>query len=284
MSGSLRVLGPEDQPELVQLLRQDPLANLFVASRVAAFGLAPELLGCAVYGYYAAGELVAACHVGANVVPIGGRPEALAAFAQAIGPRGQAGSIMGPAEAVLRLHRELVERWGDSWRRTREIRARQPLMSTRTDPPMAGDPRVRRVDLADLGAYLEAAVAMYTEEVGISPLDDTGSYQRYVRVLIQSGRAMGAVYHPPGGGSCRAWFKSDIGSAWNGYCQVQGVWLAPELRGQRLSVPAMAQVVRLCRERFPVVSLYVNDFNVRARRLYQTVGFRTVGEFATVLY
>ena len=32
------------------------------------------------------------------------------------------------------------------------------------------------------------------------------------------------------------------------------------------------------------VSLYVNDYNTRARRLYQGLGFRTVGELATVLY
>jgi predicted GNAT family acetyltransferase len=32
------------------------------------------------------------------------------------------------------------------------------------------------------------------------------------------------------------------------------------------------------------VSLYVNDFNTRARRAYQRVGFAPVGEFATILY
>ena len=35
---------------------------------------------------------------------------------------------------------------------------------------------------------------------------------------------------------------------------------------------------------FDLVSLYVNDYNVRARRLYERIGFRTVGELATVLY
>lgn len=102
-------------------------------------------------------------------------------------------------------------------------------------------------------------------------------------MLIQMGHAMGAVHRGTGRAS-RVWFKSDIGSAWSGYCQVQGVWISPELRGRRLSIPAMAQVVRLCRQRYPVVSLYVNDYNTRARRLYQGLGFRTVGELATVLY
>lgn len=262
----------------MQLLRQDPLTNLFVASRVATFGLAPELLGCAVYGYHVDGELVAACHVGANLVPIGGRAEALDVFAQSIGPRRQVASIMGSARAVLPLHQALVDRWGDSWRQARDVRPRQPLMSIEADPVVAGDPRVHRIASADYEPYLAAAIAMYTEEVGITPLDSSGSYQRYVQMLIQMGRAMGALH----GG--RVWFKSDIGSAWARYCQVQGVWVAPELRGRRLSIAAMAQVVRLCREHFPVVSLYVNDYNTRARRLYEGLGFRTVGELATVLY
>ena len=75
-----------------------------------------------------------------------------------------------------------------------------------------------------------------------------------------------------------------MGAVFGPFCQIQEAWLAPELRGQRASVPAMAAVVRLVRPRYPIQSRYVNDFNTRARRLYQTVGFDTVGEFATVLY
>ncbi|MDI9627275.1 MAG: GNAT family N-acetyltransferase [Acidobacteriota bacterium] len=282
-SGTLRVLDQHDIAEFEQLLRRDPLTNLFVASRVAHLGLAPEQLGCAVYGYHVGGELVAACHVGANLVPIGDDRDAIDAFAEAIGPRRRVWSIMGSAQAVRQLHQGLVARWGDSWARTRDVRAHQPLMVTDTDPGIEGDPAIQRIGLADYEPYLDAAIAMYTEEVGVTPLDGSGSYQRYVRMLIQMGHAMGALQRVRGQAS-RVWFKSDIGSAWSGCCQVQGVWISPELRGRRLSIPAMAQVVRLCRQRYPVVSLYVNDYNTRARRLYQGLGFRTVGELATVLY
>ena len=34
----------------------------------------------------------------------------------------------------------------------------------------------------------------------------------------------------------------------------------------------------------PVVSLYVNDYNTRARASYRRVGFREVGEYASVLF
>jgi len=63
------------------------------------------------------------------------------------------------------------------------------------------------------------------------------------------------------------------------------VWVAPELRGQGLSVPAMASVVHLTRLSIaPVVSLYVNSFNTAALRTYASVGFRPYGHFATVLF
>ena len=47
----------------------------------------------------------------------------------------------------------------------------------------------------------------------------------------------------------------------------------------------MAAVVDECRAAIaPVVSLYVNDFNVAARRAYQRVGFREVDTFMSVLF
>jgi predicted GNAT family acetyltransferase len=47
----------------------------------------------------------------------------------------------------------------------------------------------------------------------------------------------------------------------------------------------MAAVVRDALERVaPTVSLYVNDFNLPARRVYERCGFRAVGTLATVLF
>jgi predicted GNAT family acetyltransferase len=47
----------------------------------------------------------------------------------------------------------------------------------------------------------------------------------------------------------------------------------------------MAAVVAEClRSVAPVVSLYVNDFNLPARRVYERVGFKQVGTFASVLF
>jgi predicted GNAT family acetyltransferase len=46
----------------------------------------------------------------------------------------------------------------------------------------------------------------------------------------------------------------------------------------------MAAVVRAALALAPVVSLYVNDFNVPARRAYRHAGFTDVGTFMSVLF
>ena len=80
-------------------------------------------------------------------------------------------------------------------------------------------------------------------------------------------------------------FKAEIGSATERACQVQGVWVDPARRGEGLSVAGMAAVVALALDAVaPVVSLYVNDYNLPARRAYARVGFTEVGAFTSVLF
>lgn len=275
----LRALGDADRDQVWDILSQRPVENLFVASRVATLGVDPIRLGCTIWGYERDGELVALCHAGSNVVPINTDAESRAAFVQQLGRRRNTAAIMGDAEQVRPFWEGLAERWGDSWAKVRETRFRQPLMIIDHPPQVPVSPSVQRVTMAHFDAYFEAAVAMYTEEVGISPLDASGGYRRYVRGLIERGRAFASI-----DAQGRVLFKSDVGAAAGRYCQVQGVWLHPSLRGQHLSASAMAAVVNLCHETWPIVSLYVNDYNTRARRLYERVGFRTLSDLATVLY
>lgn len=275
------VLGAEHLEHVIRLLAMRPVENVFVAGRIRSAGLDPFMLGCQVWGYWQDGELVSLLHAGSNLVPVNATPEAVAAFIEYAGPVRRCSSIVGPAGVALALWEGLVERWGQSWRNPREVRASQPVMVIESEPQIAPDERVQPITLADWAAYVEAAIAMYTEEVGVSPIvgGNPSHYQQYVRQLIESGRAFGWVDKD---GVVR--FKADIGSAAGSVCQIQGVWVTPELRGQGLAAPAMAQVVHLAQRTYPVVSLYVNDFNERARATYRRVGFRDVGEFATILF
>jgi uncharacterized protein len=277
-STSLRVLRPEDLPEVTEVLSRDPVADVFVASRVQAVGLDPARLGGEMWGFVADGRLEALCHAGANLVPVQAGDEAVRAFADRARRQGRrCASIVGDRAAVAALWGELEPAWGPA----REVRDPQPLMAISSAPLVAADPGVRPVGMEDLDVLLPACVAMFTEEVGISPLGVDGgvAYRGRVAELVRAGRAFARIEDG------RVLFKAEVGSASTAACQVQGVWVPPELRGRGLAAPGMAAVVELAREAVaPVVSLYVNEYNEAARATYRRVGFTDVGAFMSVLF
>ncbi len=278
-TGAVRVLDRDDLASTIRILSANPVENVFVAARVRSAGLDRSSLGCPMWGFERNGVLRSVCHAGFNLVPVNADAEASAAFAEFAGQDRMCSSIFGPSSVVLNLWQRLSDRWGGCWADVREVRPRQPVLSIDAEPAVAANPEVRRVTLEHWDAYFEAAVKMYTEEVGVSPIQgNAAGYRFYVRQLITSGRAF-ALFEGP-----RVLFKADLGSVSGTVSQVQGVWLDPELRGRGMAAPAMAAVVNLARTVTPTVSLYVNDFNTPARRAYLRVGFAPVGEFATILY
>jgi predicted GNAT family acetyltransferase len=277
-TASLRVLGPADLPAVTEILGRDPVANVFVASRVRTVGLEPLRLGGEMWGHLVDGRLDALCHAGANLVPVQAGPDALRAFAERARRQGRrCASIVGPKATVAPMWELLEPSWGPA----REVRPNQPLMSMSTPSPARADPGVRRVRPDELDTILPACVAMFTEEVGVSPtLGDGGAtYRARVAELIAAGRAFARIEDG------RVVFKAEVGSATDTACQVQGVWVPPELRGRGLSAGGMATVVNeALRDIAPVVSLYVNDYNVAARATYRRVGFQDCGTFMSVLF
>ena len=143
------------------------------------------------------------------------------------------------------------------------------------------DPLVRLVRPDEVDVLMPAAVAMFTEEVGVDPRAEGGAalYRARVSELVHTGRAYARIENG------RVVFKAEVGAVSRHACQLQGVWVDPDLRGRGLSVAAMSAVVRQAmRDHADVVSLYVNDYNVRARATYRAVGFTDVDTFATVLF
>ena len=278
----VRVLGDDDAPELLALCMRDPVANVFVAGRVAQVGLDARRLGGQVWGYFSHGELVSACWAGANLVPVEftvGAADAFAGKARRHGRR--CSSIVGPATAVLELWDRLEPYWGPA----REVRANQPLMVIDCDPKADPDPLVRPTRRDDFDVLLPACVAMFTEEVGYSPVaGDGGSmYRQRVAELVDGGRSFARIETVDG--APRVLFKAELGAVSPQVAQVQGVWVHPQHRGRGLASAGMAAVVLQARRQSPViVSLYVNDFNTRAVSAYLHTGFRRVGTFATVLF
>jgi len=251
LTADVRLLGDAERAAVERVLDRAPYAAAPVAEQVAAHGLEWWRAEARVFGYGPRRQLESVCWLGANVIPVEATPPAVAAFADlaSINPR-QCSSIVGPADAVLGFWDRVAPVWGNA----REVRPCQPLL---------------------------AVDAMYTEEVGVSPLADRGEHRYRQRIvdLVHARRAYARFIDG------RVVFKAELAVVTKHTAQVQGVWVDPAYRGRGLAVTGMAAVVRDALRRVaPTVSLYVNDFNEPARRAYARPGFREVGTFATVLF
>jgi uncharacterized protein len=277
-TGVVRSLTATDLPGVRALVERDPAVHCFMDARLRLAGVDPWRLGGDIWGFIEDGQVLSALYLGANLVPIETDARSRAAFADRLRMQGRrCSSFVGRAEEVLDLWRLLEPAWGPA----REVRAAQPFLLLDTDASIAPEPKVRRVRENELDLLLPACIAMFTEEVGVSPTaGGSGSaYRARVAELVREGRAL-ANFDEHG-----VVFKAEIGVATSDACQVQGVWVRPDLRGRGMSGPGMAAVVAYARaEIAPVVSLYVNDFNTAARKAYATTGFRQHEMFATVLF
>ncbi|MCW2579368.1 MAG: GCN5-related N-acetyltransferase [Blastococcus sp.] len=276
-----RVLDEGDEAAVHRLLATDPVAACVLAGRVESSGTGPASLGAPLWGTGDGRELDAVCLAGANLIPFavpGAERAAAAAFAERARRAGRrCSTIVGPAASVAPLWDLLSPQWGPA----RDHRPSQPLLAIDRAPSVPPEPGVRPVRPAELETLLPAAVAMFTEEVGVSPLrvDGGAGYRARVAELIGAGQSLAWIEHG------EVVFKAEIGAVSRAACQVQGVWVAPAHRGRGIGTAGTAAVVEYARAVLaPVVSLYVNDFNVAARAAYRRVGFQEVGQYASVLF
>ena len=274
------MLGPGDRDRFVALAEQDPVVNVFADYRARLTNLDERWLGGQVWGRFEGEELVAGCHLGANLVPVQCTPDDVGAFADvALRRRNTVGTIVGPSDVVAALWEVIEPRWA----RPREVRRSQPHLETRRLSAVPAAPDVRLTTPRDLDVLYPACVAMYTEEVGVSPENDAGGgdlYRARVQQLIGRGWSL-ASFDEHG-----VVFKAEVACATPHAAQVQGVWVRPDRRGEGLATSGMAAVVAhvLGSGMAPVVSLYVNHWNTPARAAYARVGFEQTATFATLMF
>ncbi|WP_235737650.1 GNAT family N-acetyltransferase [Nocardioides alcanivorans] len=275
---TVRVLGPADFTQFVQLTDRDPVVNVFVEHRARLTSLEPRWLGGEVWGRFLGEELVAAMHIGANLVPIGCGAADIDAFVKhALWSRRSVATIVGPVGQVGPLWERLEPDWGPA----REIRAHQPHLEIASTPLVEPDPLVVTTTRDQIDLVYPACVAMYTEEVGISPESGGGAdlYRARVNQLINKGWQFSRIDEG------RVVFKAEVACASTQAAQIQGVYVVPDRRGEGLATRGMAAVVELVRRNIaPVASLYVNDYNEAARTAYERVGFRETERFMTVMF
>lgn len=286
-------LGHHHTPWLKELLSLKPCENVYLLALLDVTGTAQlnspagDLLGC-----FDGNRPIAAYWVGGNVIPVAATAQTNEAMARWLNEEGRYScSLIGDRSVILDLHERL------DWGTPRGIRARQPLLAISSDPLIEPDPDVALAEIEQLPAIFAASVDMFTHEVGFSPIDDgTSSYLTRVRNIIRGKNCYARLSKTlPQGGLVGRWpattqdeqvlFKADIGIRAPRIVQVQGVWVHPDVRHQGLGARGMAAVVKATRAAgHSTVSLYANEYNETALRMYARVGFEQVGTFATVMY
>jgi len=203
-------------------------------------------------------QLVALCHVGANVVPSG---KGCDAFAEEAGRSG--------ARMVIGEEASVGDLWDAARRRMprpRDDRPGQPVYALR-EPPAPGESGLRRARLLDLDLLVPACAAAHQEEIGVDPLQrDAEGFRWRTRQQIEEGRSWlwvedGVIM-----------FKAEA-SAWTpSAVQLQQVWTDPQARRRGYGRRGLSDLCRMLLEQVPAVCLFVRPENTPALGLYDSIG------------
>ncbi len=274
----LRLLGPADLAEVTALLARDPVVNVIVDYRARTTQMQPRWLNGEMWGYYEDDRLRSVCHSAANLIPAMATGDALAQFAdRALAQGRRCSTLLGRAADV----EVMWERLRREWPEPREVRPDQPHLEIDRPPSVAPDPLVTIATMEQIDLVYPAAGAMHTEEVGVSPEEHGGASLYRARVAQLISRGWSFVRVEDG----RVVFKAEVAAATPHACQVQGVYVVPDRRGEGLGTAGIAAVVDLAlRHVAPVVALYVNEHNTAARRAYERAGFRETATFTTIMF
>jgi ribosomal protein S18 acetylase RimI-like enzyme len=273
----VRQLLAADLLALEECLGEAPLDNVYLRSELRHGALRQGAL----YGVEHPSHpqaICAAALLGPLVVPWAPAPRDLAALAEALRPRAHLIQLMvGPRNQIALLQKLL----GRQLRPPRLLRSDQPHYAI-TNQELGGDwepAPMRQATLSDFDQVMMAGAAMHLEEVGFDPMrSDPDGYRQRVQTLIRRGWIH--IWVEDG----RLAFKAECAAVTAEAIQLQGVWTRPDLRGRGLGTRGMATLCRQLLTESQAVTLFVNDFNHSAIRVYERVGFRRIGIMRSVLF
>ncbi len=138
-------------------------------------------------------------------------------------------------------------------------------------------PELRVADEADLLLLTDVNASLIREEGGINPLEhDPNGFKKRLAARIQKGRIWILTEGQ------RVVFKMDVLADTPEAVYIEGVYVAPEMRGRGFGARCLAQLGRRLLKRTSAVCLTVNESNHAARSLYCRLGYETQCEYATI--
>jgi uncharacterized protein len=260
--------------EALALLARAPYDNVFL-TYLLMFDLAPVTRD-SIYVALEDDRITGIAYFGRQVAIAAENDEAVGAFADI--SRRQYGErmIVGPRATIARYWK-LISRHHPQ---PRLIRERQYVMMVDRAllQPYEREVVARHARMDEWTAVADNSALMIRQELEYDPRRTSPEFTANVRAMIE--RGLWWVGESLG----RLCFFCNVGPWGPQTAQLQGIWTPPELRGKGLATAALGAVCDRLLELTPTLSLYVNDFNASAIRLYERVGFRTVSEFQTLLF
>jgi predicted GNAT family acetyltransferase len=272
----MRRLDDGDRRATIAFLEERPYENVFLLHAILYAGAAIRS------SVHVAVEdddrsIAGVAFFGRQIVIAAPGPDAIEAFAAFGATHRRERMIVGPLAQVARFW-ELL---GPHHPPARIVRERQPLLAV-TPGSLMGESsavRVRRAGVDDCDEVTVNSAQMILGELGYDPRDRSpGDFEAGVAHMIERGAWWVGEDRE---GIC---FYLNVGPHSDQTAQLQGIYTPPHRRGAGLATAALTGICRRLFEEYPTLSLFVNDFNAPALRLYERTGFEEVGAFRSILF
>lgn len=280
-SWQIRNLDAAHKAEVFHFLERHELLNIYLLSRLSDEGFGSRGQTVAIRRR---GETICIASLTINLaisidpeIDASTRTTAMAILSELILGRALlVRAVIAPADAV----EELWKRIGSHYEPPTVVRLNQPVYALEALSPTLTDLSfVRLSQSSDLDQLVPACAAMHREEVGIDPLTrDAIGYRRRIEELVGAHRSFIAVT----GGEIV--FKCEVSAETPRAAQLMGVWTHPAYRRQGWARRGMTEVCGHLLRNGKQVTLFVNDFNEPAIRLYRSLGFRQIGRNCALIW
>jgi predicted GNAT family acetyltransferase len=273
-SEQVEMLTNEHKAEALAFLAERSLHTVYLAGSMLDNGVVSPLNRGSFYSYRnSAGLLEGVALIGHATLVEARSDEALAAFARLAQTCSQTHMLLGEMEKV----EHFWERYATGGQTPRAM-CRELLLELRfpveVQKPVRG---LRQATLDDLALVMPVQAEMAQSESGVNPLekDPRGFRLRYAR-RIEQGRVWVLIEDG------RLNFKGEVISETSEVAYLEGIYVAPDLRGQGIGLRCLSQLSRNLLARTKALTLLINEQNTKAVSFYLRAGFKLRAHYDTI--